>query len=65
MKKLSNDQMRKLEGGRKVLYTCNCSGGTGSWAYTSGNQPSESTVSNDIHTYCSSGAGTCLWHVYA
>jgi len=56
MKKLSKQEMKQLQGG---TYGCTCSGGTGQWIYTSGTRPSDSTISGDISSYCSSGAATC------
>lgn len=64
MKQLSKDEMKKVVGGRFMAYTCSCNGGTGEWFYTSGDQPSQQQISNDISIYCSSGSGSCLWKAY-
>ncbi len=57
MKKLTRDEMKNVVGGLQQACHCTCSGSVGAWTYTS--EPSGSTISSNIATYCSTGQATC------
>lgn len=65
---LTREQLKTVVGGSRdggggsgtQRYQCSCNGQTGTWQYTSGNTPSQSTLNQDIANYCNNGA-QCGW----
>ena len=59
---LSRDELKKIVGGTaSMTYVsgCKCIGCKGSWVYTTPVTVWAGT--NDVHTYCSCGAGSCTY----